>query len=418
MTPEQRAHQLRQQIRYHNYRYYVLDDPEVPDAEYDRLMKELQALENGHPELIREDSPTQRVGAKPLAAFGEVHHEVPMLSLDNAFSDQELGEFDRKVRERLGIDSVQYVAEPKLDGLAISLLYQQGRLVRGATRGDGSTGEDVTTNVRTIASIPLRLLGSGYPERLEVRGEVILSHAGFSSLNEQAQQSGNKPFVNPRNAAAGSLRQLDPKITAQRPLEMFCYGIGRVEGGSFGDRHSEILQQLRDWGLRVYVGIETVGGLDGCVDYYLRMQQQRDSLPFDIDGVVFKVDRVDQQQQLGFVARAPRWAIARKFPAQEELTRVLDIDVQVGRTGAITPVARLEPVFVGGVTVTNATLHNEDEVRRKDVRIGDTVVVKKGRRRHTGGCCRDRSPASEGCAGIRYACLLSGVRIRYRARRG
>ena len=377
MTPEQRAQQLRQQIRHHNYRYYVLDDPEVPDVEYDRLMKQLQALEKEHPGLIRDDSPTQRVGAKPLAAFGEVQHEVPMLSLDNAFSDQELGEFDRRVRERLGIDSVQYVAEPKLDGLAISLLYEHGRLVRGATRGDGSTGEDVITNVRTIHSIPLRLLGSGYPERLEVRGEVILSHAGFRRLNEQAQQSGNKPFANPRNAAAGSLRQLDPKITAQRPLEMFCYGIGMVEGGLLGDRHSEIMQQLGDWGLRVYAGIEVLDGLDGCVDYYQRMQQQRDSLPFDIDGVVFKVDRLDQQHQLGFVARAPRWAIARKFPAQEELTRVLGIDVQVGRTGAITPVARLEPVFVGGVTVTNATLHNEDEVRRKDVRIGDTVIVRR-----------------------------------------
>jgi DNA ligase (NAD+) len=377
VTPEQRAQQLRQQIRHHNYRYYVLDDPEVPDVEYDRLMKQLQALEKEHPGLIRDDSPTQRVGAKPLAAFGEVQHEVPMLSLDNAFSDQELGEFDRRVRERLGIDSVQYVAEPKLDGLAISLLYEHGRLVRGATRGDGSTGEDVTTNVRTIHSIPLRLLGSGYPERLEVRGEVILSHAGFRRLNEQAQQSGNKPFANPRNAAAGSLRQLDPKITAQRPLEMFCYGIGMVEGGLLGDRHSEIMQQLGDWGLRVYAGIEVLDGLDGCVDYYQRMQQQRDSLPFDIDGVVFKVDRLDQQHQLGFVARAPRWAIARKFPAQEELTRVLGIDVQVGRTGAITPVARLEPVFVGGVTVTNATLHNEDEVRRKDVRIGDTVIVRR-----------------------------------------
>ncbi len=377
VTSKQRAEKLREQIRYHNHRYYVLDDPEVPDAEYDRLMQALQALEASHPALVTADSPTQRVGAEPLASFSEVHHEVPMLSLDNAFSDEQLGDFDARVRKLLGVEDVEYAAEPKLDGLAISLLYEQGRLVRGATRGDGSSGEDVTSNVRTIHSIPLRLLGKDYPQRLEVRGEVILSHAGFRTLNEQAQESGHKLFANPRNAAAGSLRQLDPKITAQRPLELYCYGIGLVEGGTLADRHSEILQQLRGWGLRVYAGIERVQGLGGCVDYYRRMEQQRDSLPFDIDGVVFKVDRLDQQQQLGFVARAPRWAIARKFPAQEELTRVLDIDVQVGRTGAITPVARLEPVSVGGVTVTNATLHNADEVRRKDVRSHDTVIVRR-----------------------------------------
>jgi len=377
VTPEQRAEKLREQIRYHNYRYYVLDDPEIPDAEYDRLLRELQQLEQKHPELITPDSPTQRVGAQPLSAFGEVRHEVPMLSLDNAFSDEELGEFDRRVRERLGVDAVDYTAEPKLDGVAVSLLYEDGRLVRGATRGDGSTGEDVTQNVRTIQSVPLRLRGKGYPQRLEVRGEVFISHDGFRRLNERAASEGQKAFANPRNAAAGSLRQLDPRVTAQRPLEIYCYGVGVVAGGKLPDRHSGVLKQLRDWGLRVYSGIERVHGLTGCVKYYGKLERQRGSLAFDIDGVVFKVDRLDEQRRLGFVARAPRWAVARKFPAQEELTRVLDIDVQVGRTGAITPVARLEPVFVGGVTVTNATLHNEDEVRRKDVRIGDTVIVRR-----------------------------------------
>jgi len=377
MTPEQRAEKLRERIRYHNYRYYVLDDPEIPDAEYDRLLRELQQLEQQHPELITSDSPTQRVGAEPLSAFGEVRHELPMLSLDNAFSDEELGEFDRRVRERLGVEVVEYTAEPKLDGVAVSLLYQDGRLVRGATRGDGSSGEDVTQNVRTVQSIPLRLRGKGYPQRLEVRGEVFMSHGGFRKLNERAAAAGQKTFANPRNAAAGSLRQLDPQVTAQRPLEIYCYGVGVVAEGELPDRHSGVLKQLREWGLRVYPGIETVDGLSGCVKYYRKLEQRRGGLAFDIDGVVFKVDRLDQQQRLGFVARAPRWAVARKFPAQEELTRVLGIDVQVGRTGAITPVARLEPVFVGGVTVTSATLHNEDEVRRKDVRIGDTVIVRR-----------------------------------------
>jgi len=377
VTPEQRAEKLRDQIRYHNYRYYVLDDPEIPDAEYDRLLRTLQELEQQHPELITADSPTQRVGAGPLSAFGEVKHEVPMLSLDNAFSDEELADFDRRVREKLGVDAVDYTAEPKLDGVAVSLLYEEGRLVRGATRGDGSTGEDITQNVRTIPSIPLRLRGKGYPQRLEVRGEVFMSHQGFRDLNERAAREGQKTFANPRNAAAGSLRQLDPRVTAQRPLEIYCYGVGSVAGSELPQRHSAVLGQLRDWGLRVYPGTERVHGLKGCIGYYRRLEQQRPGLAFDIDGVVFKVDRLDQQQQLGFVARAPRWAVARKFPAQEELTRVLDINVQVGRTGAITPVARLEPVFVGGVTVTNATLHNEDEVRRKDVRIGDTVIVRR-----------------------------------------
>ncbi|WJW76531.1 NAD-dependent DNA ligase LigA [Thiohalobacter sp. IOR34] len=373
----QRIAELREQINHHNYLYYVLDAPEIPDAEYDRLLRELEALEAKYPELVTPDSPTQRVGAQPLAAFGEVRHEVPMLSLDNAFSDEELEDFDRRVRERLGVDRVEYAAEPKLDGLAVSLLYEEGVLIRGATRGDGLVGEDVTQNVRTIRQIPLRLIGRGWPRRLEVRGEVYMPHEGFRRLNRQQEAAGLKPFVNPRNAAAGSLRQLDPRVTAERPLAFYCYGVGLVEGGRLPERHSEILRVLKGWGQRVYAGIEVVQGFEGCKNYYREMERRRDGLPFDIDGVVFKVDRIDQQEALGFVARAPRWAIARKFPAQEELTVVRDIEVQVGRTGAITPVARLEPVFVGGVTVSSATLHNEDEIRRKDIRIGDTVIVRR-----------------------------------------
>ena len=372
-----RAAQLHTELHEHNYRYYVLDDPLVSDAEYDRLLRELQELEARYPELVSPDSPTRRVGAAPSKAFGEVRHAVRMLSLDNAFSDEELADFDRRVRERLGVQAVEYAAEPKLDGVAVSMRYEDGVLVRAATRGDGETGEDITANVRTVAGVPLRLGGSGIPPVLEVRGEIYLSHRGFAALNEQALAQGQKTFVNPRNAAAGSLRQLDPKVTAARPLEIYCYGVGQVEGGKLPARHTDILAQLRDWRLRVYEGIERVGGLDGCIDYYNRLGEARDGLPFDIDGVVFKVDRLEQQQALGFVARAPRWAIARKFPAQEEQTRVTGIDVQVGRTGALTPVARLEPVFVGGVTVTNATLHNADEVQRKDVRKGDTVFIRR-----------------------------------------
>ncbi|MEN8107568.1 MAG: NAD-dependent DNA ligase LigA [Pseudomonadota bacterium] len=372
-----RAADLHQELHEHNYRYYVLDDPVITDAGYDQLLRELQDIEAQYPELISPDSPTQRVGAAPRKEFGEVRHAVRMLSLDNAFSDEELTNFDRRVRERLEIETVEYAAEPKLDGVAVSMRYEDGVLVRAATRGDGVTGEDITNNVRTIAGVPLRLDGHGIPAVLEVRGEVYLSHKGFAQLNRQALANDQKTFVNPRNAAAGSLRQLDPKNTAARPLEMYCYGVGLVEGSTLPDRHTDILQRLAGWRLRVYDGIERVTGLDGCVAYYERLGQARASLPFDIDGVVFKVDRLDQQQALGFVARAPRWAIARKFPAQEEQTRVLDIDIQVGRTGALTPVARLEPVFVGGVTVTNATLHNADEVQRKDVRKGDTVIIRR-----------------------------------------
>jgi DNA ligase (NAD+) len=372
-----RARELHTRLHEHNYLYYIKDAPVIPDAEYDQLLRELQALETQYPELVTPDSPTQRVGAAPLKAFGEVRHAVRMLSLDNAFADEELADFDRRVREKLGAEQVEYAAEPKLDGLAVSLLYQDGKLVRAATRGDGETGEDVTRNVRTIASVPLKLAGRNIPQTLEVRGEVYLSHQGFEALNGQMEAQGQKLFVNPRNAAAGSLRQLDPAVTAQRPLEMFCYGVGEVSGGRLADTHTEILAQLGDWHLRVYDDVQRVVGLAGCVEYYRRYEQRREQLPFEIDGVVFKVDRLDLQDVLGFVARAPRWAIARKFPAQERETRVLAIDVQVGRTGALTPVARLEPVFVGGVTVTNATLHNQDEIDRKDVRPGDAVIVRR-----------------------------------------
>jgi DNA ligase (NAD+) len=400
-----RVAQLHSELHEHNYRYYVLDDPLISDAAYDRLLRELQDLEAQYPELLTADSPTRRVGAAPSKAFGEVRHAVRMLSLDNAFSDTELEDFDRRVRERLGIEAVEYAAEPKLDGVAVSMLYEAGILVRAATRGDGVTGEDITANVRTVAGVTLRLEGRGIPAVLEVRGEIYLSHRGFAALNAQAHDSGQKGFVNPRNAAAGSLRQLDPKVTASRPLEIYCYGVGQVEGGHLAERHSEVLEQLRGWRLRVYDGIECVTGIDGCIAYYNALGAARDSLPFDIDGVVFKVDRLDQQELLGFVARAPRWAIARKFPAQEEQTTVLGIDVQVGRTGALTPVARLEPVFVGGVTVTNATLHNADEVQRKDVRIGDTVMIRRAgdvipevvsviREKRPGGARRFRMPVA------------------------
>ncbi len=373
----ERAAELRRALDYHSYRYYVLDAPEISDAEYDRLMRELQALEAEHPELVTADSPTQRVGSVPLAAFGEVRHEVPMLSLSNALTADELAEFDRRVRERLQVDEVEYSAEPKLDGLAVSLLYEGGELVRAATRGDGVSGEDVTVNVRTIRSVPLRLRGIGWPRRLEVRGEVFMGREGFRRMNEEAEKRGEKTFVNPRNAAAGSLRQLDPRITAHRPLEIYFYGVALAGEDSLPDRHSLILARLKQWGLRVYPGVALVRGLAGCEQYFDAMAARRGQLSFNIDGVVFKVDRLDHQAMLGRVSRAPRWAIARKFPAEEEHTRVLEVEWQVGRTGALTPVAKLEPVFVGGVTVSNATLHNQDEIDRKDVRKGDTVVVRR-----------------------------------------
>lgn len=376
---QQRIDTLRDDIRHHNYCYYVLDAPEVPDAEYDRLMGELQALEAQYPALITTDSPTQRVGGAPSRQFEAVRHALPMLSLANAFHDEEVVDFDRRARERLQSmqAEIEYVAEPKLDGLAVSLLYEEGTLVRGATRGDGTTGEDVTHNVRTLQAIPLRLYGKGWPRRLEVRGEVFMPHAGFAALNRRQREGDAKPFANPRNAAAGSLRQLDPHVTAARPLDMHCYGVGLVEGGSLPARHDAILACLRDWGLRVNPEIRRVQGIAGCLDYYRDILARRDALAYDIDGVVYKVNRLDYQDQLGFIARAPRWALAHKFPAQEEMTLLEDIEVQVGRTGALTPVARLRPVHVAGVMVTHATLHNQDEIERKDVRIGDTVIVRR-----------------------------------------
>ena len=374
---KQRVAKLREDINHHNYLYYVLDAPEIPDSEYDRLLRELQQLEEKHPELIVLESPTQRVGATPLGEFAEVKHRIPMLSLNNAFGEQEVEDFDRRARERLQVEEIIYTAEPKLDGLAISLVYEDGVLVRGATRGDGSTGEDVTQNVRTIDSIPLKLVGKHYPRLLDVRGEVIMTKSGFDKLNQTQRKKGEKTFANPRNAAAGSLRQLDPRITATRPLAFYAYAVGMVEEGELADSQTRVLAQLREWGLRTNPEIKRVHGVKGCLDYFHAMQVKRDGLDYDIDGVVYKVDDIVQQEKLGFVSRAPRWAVAHKFAAQEEMTTLLAIDVQVGRTGALTPVARLEPVFVGGVTVTNATLHNQDEIERKDIRIGDTVIVRR-----------------------------------------
>jgi DNA ligase (NAD+) len=372
-----RAAQLRAQIAQHDYRYYVLDEPLVSDAEYDRLMQELRALEAAHPELVTADSPTQRVSGTPSAAFGEVVHQVPMLSLDNAFSEDDLRAFDRRVHERLGRDGeLEYVAEPKLDGLAVSVIYRDGLLERAATRGDGVSGEDVTANVRTIRAVPQRLLGSA-PLLFEARGEVFMMVAGFERMNQLARERGEKVFVNPRNAAAGSLRQLDARITATRPLSAFFYGIGVIEGVPLPAQQSELLELLRAHGLPVSPQTRTVQGVEGCLAYYRRIGERRSSLPYQIDGVVYKLNSRADQERLGFVSRAPRWAIAHKYPPDEVFTVVKDISFQVGRTGALTPVARLEPVFVGGVTVSNVTLHNIDEVQRKDVRVGDTVVVRR-----------------------------------------
>ncbi|MCZ6831343.1 MAG: NAD-dependent DNA ligase LigA [Gammaproteobacteria bacterium] len=377
-TPQAEIEELREQLNQHNYRYHVLDAPTVSDARYDKLLRRLQQLEQDHPELITPESPTQRVGAIPLEQFQQVQHELPMLSLDNAFDDQEIQDFDRRVRERLDQDGeMEYACEPKLDGIAVSLLYRDGQLQRGATRGDGRTGEDITHNIRTIASIPLSLLGSGYPPVLEVRGEVYMPSAGFAAMNAQAREREEKVFVNPRNAAAGSLRQLDARITAQRPLEMCCYSVGWVEGGDLPSRHSDILLRLQEWGLRINAESAVVVGTAACIAYYRRLAERRAELPYAIDGIVYKVNEVALQLRLGFISRAPRWAVARKFPAQEETTRLLDVEFQVGRTGAVTPVARLEPVFVGGVTVSNATLHNRDEIQRLGLRIGDRVVIRR-----------------------------------------
>lgn len=376
--PAARVARLRELIEHHNYRYHVLDDPEIPDVEYDRLFRELQELETAHPELYSESSPTQRVGGSPVAGFGTARHLLPMLSLENAFSADELRAFERRVRERLKAEEpIEYAAETKLDGAAVSLIYERGRLVRGATRGDGQTGEDVTHNVRTIESVPLRLRGRGHPAVIEVRGEVYMPKAGFAKLNARLVKDGGKAYVNPRNAAAGALRQLDPRVTASRPLEFYSYGIGHFEEWQVPERHSEVLLQLREWGIRVSPLSKVVKGIEGCLAFYEEIGGQREALPYEIDGVVLKVDQLKFQKALGFVARAPRWAIAFKFPAQEVTTILRGVDFQVGRTGALTPVARLEPVFVGGATVSNATLHNMDEIERKDVRVGDTVIVRR-----------------------------------------
>jgi DNA ligase (NAD+) len=373
-----RAALLRELLHRYNHRYHALDDPEVPDAEYDRLMLELRALETQYPQLLSGDSPTQRVGAAPVSAFGAVKHRVAMLSLDNAFNDQDVRDFDRRIHERLANpEPIRYSAEPKLDGLAISARYENGVYVQGATRGDGETGEDITQNLKTIKALPLKIRAGKVPRALEVRGEVFMPLAGFKRFNEEAIARGEKSFVNPRNAAAGSLRQLDPRMTAARPLDLFIYGVGVVEGGSLPQRHSEMLQELRQMGFKICPQSRVVESIEGCLEYYREMGAMRSQLPYQIDGVVYKVDDVDLQRQLGFISRAPRWAIAHKFPAEEALTVVRGIEFQIGRTGALTPVARLEPVFVGGVTVSNATLHNMDELTRKDVRVGDTVVVRR-----------------------------------------
>jgi DNA ligase (NAD+) len=371
------AAELRRQLAHHDYRYYVLDDPQVPDAEYDRLMRELRALEAAHPELITPDSPTQRVAGAPSAAFGEVVHRVPMLSLDNAFTEEDVAAFDRRIHERLSVSGdLEYVAEPKLDGLAVTVIYRDGLLEQAATRGDGVTGEDVTANVRTIRAVPQRLQGAA-PRLIEARGEVFMLLAGFARMNAKAREQGEKVFVNPRNAAAGSLRQLDPRITATRPLTAVFYGLGALEGAAQPAGQRELLERLRALGLPVSKEVRVVRGVAGCLEYYRALGARRASLPYQIDGVVYKLEPRAEQERLGYLSRSPRWAIAHKFPADEALTVIKGIEFQVGRTGALTPVARLEPVFVSGVTVSNVTLHNIDEVHRKDVRVGDTVIVRR-----------------------------------------
>ncbi|PXX91723.1 DNA ligase [Marinobacter vulgaris] len=379
-TPDviSRARELRDILADYNYQYYVLDDPKVPDAEYDRLFRELQELEAKHPDIVTPDSPTRRVGAQVETSFEEVKHRIPMLSLDNAFSADELRDFDRRVRDRLKTtDDIEYVCEPKLDGLAVSLHYESGILTRAATRGDGYTGEDITANIRTIPSVPLKLRGDSVPDLVEVRGEVYMPLEGFETLNKRLADRGEKTFVNPRNAAAGSLRQKKPTVTARRPLEMCAYSVALEDEGRLPPTHWEALQQVKTWGFRLNPEMRKARGVEDCLQAYDDLMEKRQSLPYEIDGIVFKVNRLELQQQLGFVSRAPRWAIAQKFPAQEELTVIEDVEFQVGRTGAITPVARLKPVFVGGVTVSNATLHNMDEIRRLDARIGDTVFVRR-----------------------------------------
>ncbi|MFK5895219.1 MAG: NAD-dependent DNA ligase LigA [Pseudomonadota bacterium] len=376
---QQQILELTEKLNDHAYRYYVLDEPEIPDADYDKLFAQLQKLEQKYPQLIVAGSPTQRVGDTPLSEFKQIKHYLPMLSLNNAFSQQDIIDFDQRIQGFLVDQDYQYVAEPKLDGLAISLRYEKGILKQAATRGDGTTGEDVTHNIRTIPCISLNLHGEGYPDILEVRGEVYMPKKGFKKLNQQQIEKGEKTFANPRNAAAGSLRQLDPSIAANRPLAFYCYGIGQIENpqSPLKQEYFSLLHQLQQWGIRICPEIKLLDNWQGCIRYYENILSKRSDLPYEIDGVVFKINNFSQQQQVGFVSRAPRWAIASKFPAEEASTKLIAIDVQVGRTGALTPVARLEPVFVGGVTVTNATLHNQDEINRKDVRVNDVVIVRR-----------------------------------------
>lgn len=378
-TLSNQINQLRETLRYHEYLYHVLDAPEIPDSEYDRLFHQLKALEQQHPELITPNSPTQRVGAKPLSGFAQITHEIPMLSLDNAFSDEEFQAFVKRIQDRLTVlpEKLEFCCEPKLDGLAVSILYVNGVLTQAATRGDGTTGEDITLNIRTIRNIPLQLLTDNPPARLEVRGEVFMPQAGFEKLNETALAKGEKNFANPRNAAAGSLRQLDPKITSQRPLTLNAYGIGVAEGVELPDTHYARLQWLKSLGIPVNPEIQLCDGVENVLNFYRTIQQKRPNLGYDIDGTVLKINSIALQQELGFIAKAPRWAIAYKFPAQEEMTVLNDVEFQVGRTGAITPVAKLEPVFVAGVTVSNATLHNGDEIERLNIAIGDTVIIRR-----------------------------------------
>lgn len=375
-----RVDALKSQLEDHNYQYYVMDAPSIPDAEYDRLMKELIAIEKQHPQLQSPDSPSQKVGGTPLSKFDTVVHEVAMLSLDNGFEEADLTAFEKRLQDRLlSFDNLQFSCEPKLDGLAASILYVDGVLTQAATRGDGQVGEDITQNVKTIANVPIRLRGENIPSRVEVRGEVFMPKAGFDKLNEEQRNAGNKVFVNPRNAAAGSLRQLDSRITAKRPLLFYAYSMGVIEGDSLTDLplHTQRLEALGEWGIPLCKESSTANGAQECIAYFNKIGEMRNALSYDIDGVVFKINDINLQQRLGFVSKAPRWAIAQKFPAQEELTTLLDVEFQVGRTGAITPVARLEPVFVGGVTVSNATLHNQDEIARLGVKIGDKVIVRR-----------------------------------------
>ncbi|MFQ1049802.1 NAD-dependent DNA ligase LigA [Avibacterium paragallinarum] len=378
-SPAQQIEQLRQTLRHHEYQYHVLDNQQIPDAEYDRLFNQLKALEQAYPEFADPHSPTQRVGAKPLAGFAPVTHEIPMLSLDNAFSDEDFAAFVKRIQDRLGIlpDPLTFCCEPKLDGLAVSILYENGVLTQAATRGDGTTGEDITANIRTIRNIPLQLLTDNPPDRLEVRGEVFMPQAGFEKLNETALAKGEKTFANPRNAAAGSLRQLDPKITRQRPLMLNAYGIGVADGMQLPNTHFARLQWLKSLGIPVNKEIELCNGVENVLKFYHTMAEKRPHLGYDIDGTVLKINDIALQDRLGFISKAPRWAIAYKFPAQEELTVLNDVEFQVGRTGAITPVAKLEPVFVAGVTVSNATLHNGDEIERLNIAIGDTVIIRR-----------------------------------------